>query len=75
MELDDVQKSLDTKELKTNFETLVFRFEVFREIESVGALENHYLPKIEKFANKVDELYANNLDMRDCIIEFDKNIS
>ena len=66
-----MQKILDTKESKSNFDHLLWRFEVFREIECVGALENVYLPKIVKFANKIDELYASNLDIRDCIIKFD----
>ena len=69
------EKELVLKEDKVEFQKLLKRFNVFQEIESMGALEDHYLPKIDKFCGAIDAFEASNLEMRECIIKFDKDIS
>lgn len=47
------------------------RFEVFKDIESMGAIEEYFLPKIDKFCQNIDKFEESNLEMRECIIKFD----
>ena len=37
--------------------------------------EEVFLPKINKFSNEIDKFEASNLEMREIIIKFDKDIS
>ena len=53
---------------------LTKRFDTLREIETIGALENHYLPKIDRFAKHINKLEDNNDEMRECIKQFEKDI-
>ena len=70
-----VEEQLILKEDRVEFQKLLKRFNVFQEIESMGALEDYYLPKIDKFCCAIDAFEASNLEMRECIIKFDKDIS
>ena len=47
---------MNTKNDRAEFLDLLNRFNVFQEIESLGKIENYFLPKIESFSAKIDEL-------------------
>ena len=60
--------------LETDFKSLLDRFNVFQELESIGALENVFMPRVYKFCAEIDRFEESNMQMRDCIKKFEGEI-
>lgn len=51
------------------------RMDQFASIEHVKTLKEYLLPKIQNFADKIDDFQNENLNVRECVIAFDKSLS
>ena len=50
------------------------RFEKFSDIEHMKRIKEFLIPKMENFANKIDEWTDNNRQVKECIYQFDQTI-
>ena len=66
---------LKTKETITNFNALKERFDQFADIENINELTNVFLPRINHVNDHIDEMKASNVEMRECISEFDRSLT
>ena len=65
--ISNLLKRCDTFGDRAILEDLVARFEKFAEVETIAALEKHYMPKIEKFSRYIDDLEKQMEEMREII--------
>ena len=65
------------KERKASIEDLNLladRMNKFSEIENIEYITTSLLPKMKKFTDNIDFLYADNKDVKNCVRAFDKSI-
>ena len=72
--VDHLEKMVSDCESKENFNNLLNRFNVFQELESIGQLENVFIPRVLKFCGEIDRFEESNMQMRECIKKFEKDI-
>ena len=63
------------KENKTSFNSLLERFEIFSDMETIDELNNKFLPKINLLYNNIEDNNEKNRELNECIIKFDQNLS
>lgn len=51
------------------------RLNEFASIEHVKTLKEFLMPKLEAFSDKVDDFQNENMNVRECVIAFDKSLS
>lgn len=73
--LSDIGIMHKTFEEKEVVRALIKRVDDFTALEHVDWLQNHLLPKIDRFSELIDSLKADNQHMRQCIRKFDQSIS
>ena len=65
------------KERKASIEELQLlntRIDKFTEIENIEYIITKLLPKMQKFTDNIDFLYADNKDVKNCVRQFDLSI-
>ena len=65
---------VDTCALAGQLETLRERLDVFAEIETIGLLENKYLPKLQSCAEYIDQNMAKMDQLLEIVARFDQNL-
>ena len=66
---------LKTKETIKRHEELLERFDIFSDLENIKTLNEVFLPKIAAIYKHIGEMEASNNEMRDCISQFDKDLT
>lgn len=61
--------------LKKDFKELKTRFNLFSEIETISQIQEIYLPKVKDLSLKMDSLFAENENIREAMVEIDRDIS
>ena len=65
----------NTYEKITNVRLITDRLNSFAELEHMEQLKNVLMPKLVVFSNKVDDFFESNIEMRECIKQFDIALS
>jgi hypothetical protein len=68
-------ETLKTKETIANVNAFKQRFDEFSAIENINELNNVFLPKIRHLHDHIDEMTASNVEMRECISQFDQDLT
>ena len=70
-----MKADIQLRETKSNFEELLERFNVFSGVENIKNFREIYEPKIKEFTENIEKLYKDNQDVKNCIIQFDTDLS
>jgi hypothetical protein len=70
-----MSETLKTKETIANVNSFKKRFDAFSAIENINELNKVYLPKIRHLHDHMDETTASNVEMRECIAQFDRDLT
>lgn len=62
-----LEQALQSKESVENFNQLLARFNVFSEVETIKALEDHYMPKIANLDAHLSAYDNNLIETRECV--------
>ena len=74
-DIEPMKADIQLRETKSNFEELLERFNVFSGVENIKNFREIYEPKIKEFTENIEKLYKDNQDVKNCIIQFDTDLS
>ena len=74
-ELEPLKKQIATRAGVVEHNYLLKRFNVFSGVENIQNFKQVYLPKLESWEQKIEELLESNEEVRECIVKFDQDMS
>ena len=66
---------MQTKASKVEHTSLLNRFNIFSGVENIKHFREHYVPKLEAWEQQIEDLLESNMEVRECIVKFDQDLS